>query len=270
MESMVFHALLEKYTIKIASCISALVIHKDTHGAPAAFCFANTFGKVPFSAAAAGISAAIMVQASHDESTAISNPQFINTAPHGPTTFSNTPAVDGLATAAISACVKKPNGKIFFTGSITDKVAKGLGRIIDNKKVQNFALKYQGNDKDIAKHITAATDTLLTATAVVQTNKSTKIKENRKQALNYNNIISTVITIVGGYFVDGLIKKPAGKFVEKFKKLNAGNPNLAKCVEGINILRPAIIFATIYYGVLPVFSTYLSEKTDKYIVKHKK
>ena len=165
---------------------------------------------------------------------------------------------------------QKPNGKIFFTGSITDKVAKGLGRIIDNKKVQNFALKYQGNDKDIAKHITAATDTLLTATAVVQTNKSTKIKENRKQALNYNNIISTVITIVGGYFVDGLIKKPAGKFVEKFKKLNAGNPNLAKCVEGINILRPAIIFATIYYGVLPVFSTYLSEKTDKYIVKHKK
>jgi hypothetical protein len=111
---------------------------------------------------------------------------------------------------------------------------------------------------------------LLTATAVVQTNKSTKIKENRKQALNYNNIISTVITIVGGYFVDGLIKKPAGKFVEKFKKLNAGNPNLAKCVEGINILRPAIIFATIYYGVLPVFSTYLSEKTDKYIAKHKK
>jgi hypothetical protein len=164
--------------------------------------------------------------------------------------------------------IEKPNSKVFFTGGITDRVAKGLGKIIDNKKVQNFAIKYQENDKDIAKHITAATDTLLTATAVIQTNKSNKIKENRKQALNYNNIISTAITIVGGYFVDGLIKKPAGKFVEKFKKLNAGNPNLAKCVEGINILRPAIIFAAIYYGVLPIFSTYLSEKIDKYIAKH--
>lgn len=166
--------------------------------------------------------------------------------------------------------IEKPNSGVFFTGGLTEKVAKGLGKIIEKKKVQDFAIKYQEQDKDIAKHITAATDSLLTATAVVQTNKSNKIKENRKRALNYNNTISTAITIVGGYFVDGLIKKPTGKFIEKFKTLNAGNPNLAKCVEGINILRPAIIFAAIYYGVLPIFSTYLSEKIDKFIANHQK
>ena len=166
--------------------------------------------------------------------------------------------------------VEKPSSKVFFTGNFTNRVAKGLAKIIDNKKVQNFSIKYQENDKDIAKHITAATDTLLTTTAVIQTNKSNKIKENRKQALNYNNIISTAITIVGGYCVDGLVKKPAEKFVEKFKKLNTGDPKLAKYVEGINILRPAIIFAAIYYGILPIFSTYISEKIDKFVAKRGK
>jgi hypothetical protein len=165
---------------------------------------------------------------------------------------------------------QKPNSKIFFKGGLTDNFAKGIGKFIDIEKVQDFAIKYQQKDMDIAKHITAATDVLLTATAVFQTNKSKGIKENRKQALNYNNIISTAITIIGGYFIDGLIKKPTGKFIDKFKKLNADKPNLAKCVEGINILRPALIFAAIYYGVLPIFSTYLSEKIDKFVAKTNK
>ena len=54
-------------------------------------------------------------------------------------------------------------------------------------------------------------------------------------------------------------------FVEKFKVLNINDPKVMKYIEGINILRPAIIFAGIYYGILPIFSTYLSEKIDKHI-----
>lgn len=155
--------------------------------------------------------------------------------------------------------------KTNFTGSMTESIAKQIGHIIDNKTFQNFTIKYQNKDKDIAKHLTAGTDILLTASAVYQTNKSTKIKEKRKKVLNYNNIISTTITIVGGYCIDGMLKNKTKKFIQKFSKINANNPKLPKYIEGINIIRPAIIFAGIYYGILPIFSTYISEKTDKYI-----
>lgn len=154
---------------------------------------------------------------------------------------------------------------IFFTGAITDKMTKGIGKIIDNKKLQNWMIRNEKYDNDIAKHITAGTDILLTATTCQQTVQSKKIKENRKKALIYNNIISTGATLGGGYLVDKLIKSKTQNFVEKFKVLNINDPKVMKYIEGINILRPTIIFAGIYYGILPIFSTYLSEKIDKHI-----
>ena len=158
----------------------------------------------------------------------------------------------------------QPSQGLTFTG-LHNKLAQFLGRLIDNEKVQNFALKYQNHDKDIAKHITALTDVLLTATSVYRTQNSDGIKENRKRALIYNNIISTAITILGGYALDNIVKKKTEKFVEKFAKANIENPKLPKYIEGLNIIRPAIIFAAIYYGILPIFSTYIAEKIDKHI-----
>ena len=163
---------------------------------------------------------------------------------------------------------KSPNKDQSFTGNFSQKVSKKLGKIIDNKKFQNFAIKYQHKDEDIAKHMSAGTDILLTTSFAYQTSKSDKIKENRKKVLIYNNAISTAITIIGGYGIDKIIKTKTGKFIENFKKINAGDPKLHKYIEGINILRPALIFAGIYYGILPIFSTYMSEKIDKYVEKH--
>jgi len=156
---------------------------------------------------------------------------------------------------------KNPN----FTGNI---FIKPVAKILNNEKIQKWALKYEKSDKDIAKHITAGTDVLLTATSVYQTNKSKDIKENRKKALIYNNVISTGITIGGGYTLDSLIKDKTNEFLAKFKVLNSGDPKLAKYVEGINIIRPALIFAFIYYGVLPMFSTYIAERIDKFVNSH--
>lgn len=161
----------------------------------------------------------------------------------------------------------KEKFNINFTGGI-DKIAWALGKIIDNKSFQNFAKKYESKDKDIAKHITAGTDILLTSSFAYQTHNSKKIKENRKKALIYNNVISTGITIGLGYGFDNIIKKKTDKFIEKFKKINASDPKLNKYIEGINILRPALIFAGIYYCILPIFSTFLAEKIDKFVEKH--
>lgn len=164
--------------------------------------------------------------------------------------------------------VQQPTKAPNFTGNISEKISKNLGKIINKKSVQDFATKYESKDKDIAKHISAGTDILLTASFAYQTNKSEKIKENRKKALIYNNLISTGITLTGGYWIDNLIKNKTGKFIEKFKQINAADPKLNKYIEGINILRPALIFAAIYYGFLPIISTYTAEKVDKFIKKH--
>ena len=163
---------------------------------------------------------------------------------------------------------QKPQNKdVHFTGRVTEKLSKGIGKLLDNEKVQKFANKFQTNDKDIAKHITAGTDLLLTGSFAYQTSKSNNIKENRKKALIYNNFIATAITLGGGYTVDRIIKNKTEKFVDKFKTLNAADPKLHKYIEGIHILRPALIFAAIYYGILPIFSTYTAEKVDKFIEK---
>lgn len=162
------------------------------------------------------------------------------------------------------------NKDIYFTGSINENISKGIGKLIDNIKFQNFVKKHKQEDKNIAKHITAATDILLTSSFAYQTNKSDKIKDNRKKALIYNNVISTAITLIGGYGIDNIIKNKTGRFIEKFSKINKGDPKLHKYIEGINIVRPAIIFAGIYYGILPIFSTYMAEKIDKYIENKEK
>ena len=159
------------------------------------------------------------------------------------------------------------NKDVNFTGRVTETISKGIAKLIDSEKIQKFANKFQTNDKDIAKHITAGTDLLLTGSFAYQTSKSDKIKENRKKALIYNNLIATAITLGGGYTIDRIIKNKTEKFVDKFKTLNAADPKLHKYIEGIHILRPALIFAAIYYGILSIFSTYTAEKVDKFIEK---
>lgn len=158
--------------------------------------------------------------------------------------------------------------KIPFSGSIPENISKGLGKVLDNKYLQNFVIKNADKEKDVAKHMTAATDILLTTAFAWRTEASNKIKENRKKALIYNNVISTAITLFGGYGIDSAIKNKTGKFIKTFSEVNKTDPKLHKYIEGINILRPALIFAAIYYGILPMFSTYIAEKVDKYIEKH--
>lgn len=158
--------------------------------------------------------------------------------------------------------------KIPFSGALQEGLSKGAGKILDNKYLQNFAVRNADKEKDIAKHITAATDVLLTSAFAWRTEKSDRIKENRKKALIYNNVISTAITLFGGYGIDSAIKNKTGSFIKTFSEINKHDPKLHKYIEGINILRPALIFAAIYYGILPMFSTYIAERVDKYIEKH--
>ncbi|MBQ4122863.1 hypothetical protein IJD44_03965 [bacterium] len=154
-----------------------------------------------------------------------------------------------------------------FKGGLSNLTAKGIGKIIDNNFFQNFVQKNINKSSDIARNISISTDVLLTASFVNRIRKNKNIKEERKKTLIYNNIITTGLSIIGGYSVDKAVQKGTKKFIDKFSEINKNDPKLQKYIAGINIIRPTLIFAGIYYVILPMISAYLADKTDKVISK---
>lgn len=146
-------------------------------------------------------------------------------------------------------------------------VSKGIAKLLNNKKYQDFVIKQKKIEPDVAKHISASTDILLSSSYAVNTLNSKKIKEEQKKPLIYNSLIGTAITLLLGYPTDSFLKNASQPLVERFVEANKNSTKLAKYLEGINIIRPALIFASIYYVALPMLSTFLAEKTDK-LVKH--
>lgn len=150
-----------------------------------------------------------------------------------------------------------------FKGSLTNKTAKGLGAILNTNSAQKFVKRFNAKDSDVARNISMATDILLTASFVHRTIKNDKIEKERKKPLIYNNLISTGISLTLGYAIDNIVKNNTQKFIDKFSKINKNDPKLPKYIEGINILRPTLIFAAIYYGILPMFSTFIADKLSE-------
>ena len=151
---------------------------------------------------------------------------------------------------------KPQNKQVTFTG-LSDKI----GKAIDTKFVQNLSEKY--HDTNFPLHIMALTDTFATGTFIAQTAKSTKIEQDRKKALMYNAGISTTLSILGGYIIDSATKNQTEKFIEKFKQANKNSPKLDKYIEGIRIVKPALILGSIYYILIPLISTFLADRLGK-------
>lgn len=142
----------------------------------------------------------------------------------------------------------------------TDKIAAGIGKLLDKKSVQDFAKKYY--DTNYSQHIASLTDIVLTLSFAHQTAKSKKIEQSRKKTLIYNALISTGLCLTGGYAVNHALEKPAEKFIQNFKAANKNLPELEKYVEGIKIAKPVLILGIIYYIFIPVISTFFAERAD--------
>lgn len=149
---------------------------------------------------------------------------------------------------------------ISFHG-VTENTAKGIGKTLNRNGMLKFADKYK--DTNFPMHITAITDTISTLAFMFSANKSNKIKDARKKALLYNAGISTALSIAGGYTIDKILDKPTEQFIEKFKRINKSDKNLAKQIQGIRIAKPFLILGTIYYALIPFISTLLAEKADR-------
>ena len=155
----------------------------------------------------------------------------------------------------------KKDKDISFKGKPTDKIAKGIGSILNKEGMKNFSNKFK--ESNFPMHINAITDTLATLVFMHQANSSKKIEDKRKKALIYNAGISTGLSIAGGYTIDKILDKPTENFIKKFKELNKNDKNLEKQLQGIKIAKPFMILGTIYYILIPIISTFIADRAEK-------
>ena len=80
----------------------------------------------------------------------------------------------------------------------TDSLAKGMGKIMDTRTVQNFAKKF--HDTNIATHIFSATGILLSSFFIFSTAKSKKIEDTEQKYLMLNNDLQDIIDNINSYF----------------------------------------------------------------------
>lgn len=156
---------------------------------------------------------------------------------------------------------KKP--QVSFTGTYDNGVsylAKRVGKLIDSGFVKNMSEKF--HNTNFEHHMMSVTDIFATGAFMFQTSKSKKIEENRKKPLMYNAAISTGFSIAGSYLLSKMLDKPTEKFVKKFSEINKNSPKLEKYLEGIKVVKPALILGGIYYIVIPVISTFLADRVD--------
>lgn len=164
----------------------------------------------------------------------------------------------------MSKIFKKKNEQqkeISFTGK--ERLARGIGKLMDTEIVQKMSKKF--HNTNFEQHIISLTDLLATGTFIVQTKNNKKIEEKRKKPLMYNAGISTVLCLSSAYGINHLIKKPYEKFVENFKKANKNSPKLNTYLDGLRVVKPALILGSIYYIAIPVISTFLADRADRNI-----
>lgn len=155
----------------------------------------------------------------------------------------------------------KNSQNIAFKGRNDNKLAKNIGKLLDKKRFQIFSEKYK--DSNFPIHIVATTDTVTTATFIHQVKKSKKIEEERKKTLICNAGISTGLSIICSYILDAITQKPTEKFIQNFRKANAGLPNVEKQVNGIKIAKPIVLLGIVYYMLIPLLSTFLAERVTQ-------
>ncbi len=160
----------------------------------------------------------------------------------------------------MSKSKEENNRQVSFKGNLKDSFSKFVSKYFNNDKIQKFAKNNEHNSTNIARNMTILTDGILTGSFIINTKKNKKIKPERKNNLIYNALISTGLSILAGFSLDKIVQKQGKGLLERFVEANKNNPKLDKYIQGINILRPAIIFAFVYYGLFPLISGYLAQK----------
>ncbi len=154
--------------------------------------------------------------------------------------------------------------QVSFTGRYDDGISslsKGIGKLIDTGFVRKMSEKF--HNTNFEHHMMSITDVFATGAFIFQTSRNKKIEEKRKKPLMYNAALSTGFCIGGSYLLSRVLNKPTEKFIKKFSEVNKNSPKLEKYIDGIKVVKPALILGGIYYIAIPLISTFLADRFDR-------
>ena len=152
----------------------------------------------------------------------------------------------------------KQNTKQSFQGNSGKKTAEIISKIMNNKKIQDFAGEIK--NKKFIEGAIYIKDIIATGvfSGFVKINKT--IDQKDKTNLIANTVVSTAVSILGAIAIDALFKKPIENLKKQFEIANKGDINMGKYLNGAKIIKSSIILGTIYYGIIPIIATYAGSR----------
>ena len=141
-----------------------------------------------------------------------------------------------------------------FAGA--NKLAQGLGKIMDSKFMQKFSDKFM--DTNLVQAMSAVTDILMMGSFTNSVRKSKQIPEENKKPLIFNSLFSTSMSIVTSVALNKYTDKKMDKFVDYFLNLNKDIKNAQVCAQGIKTSKTVFVMGGVHYIVMPFLSTMLS------------
>ncbi len=150
------------------------------------------------------------------------------------------------------------NDKQAFKGKGSKKTAEILAKIMNNEKVQDFSGKIKGKRAiEYAMYLKDFVATLVFA-GFVKINKT--IDQKDKGNLIANTAVSTVLCTAGSIAINKSLEAPLAKLEKQFRMANTGDVLVEKYINGAKVIKNSLILSVLYYGVLPMISTYMGSK----------
>lgn len=148
-----------------------------------------------------------------------------------------------------------------FDSSI-ELLAKGIGKVAENKKVEEFTKWCVNKNIDYTQHLSAICANTLNCFYMYNVMKSKKIEPEQKKPLMLNMLIGTALSTVAGYKLNKVIDKKLAPFDTAIKK-HYGD-KASDIMKGFKIAKSLMVFQLLYRFMCPVVATpianYISNK----------
>ena len=168
------------------------------------------------------------------------------------------PYFTGAPIAATKA-VKQlgPIGKL--SENIENNIAKIFGKVMQSKPAEKLVKGTQNSPgwvkNNLFSHLIVLGSATLSGAYVVKTLTNDKLDERKRKTLAINQSAVFGVSTIMAYTFDKALGKWTNNLIDKFKKVNAGNPKLDKYVNGIKIAKTTIIIDMVYRFIAPVAVT---------------
>lgn len=137
--------------------------------------------------------------------------------------------------------------------SSIELLAKGIGKVAGNKKVEAFTKWCVDKNIDYTQHLSALCANVLNCFYMHNVLKSKKIEEEQKKPLMLNMFIGTALSTIGGYALNGLIDKKLAPFDAAIKK-HYGD-KASDIMKGFKIAKSLMVFQLLFRFMCPVVAT---------------